>query len=156
MTRAGQAREDERAPGEPSEEHPKPLRVEMGVFIIGVVFFLPVGVIYGITSRWEPVGTVSLLLLVGLYGLAGSYLWLVGRRVDPRPEDHPTMDVDEHAGEVGVFSPHSWWPLVLGVAVALVFAGIAVGWWMVGIGFAVGFIGLVGQTYEFSRGPHAH
>lgn len=150
------AHENDRAPGEPSAEHPKPMRVEMWTFLAGVIFFLPVALIYGFWSGWEPVGTVALFLLVGLYGLAGGYLALVARRVDPRPEDNPTSDVDEHAGEIGVYSPHSWWPLVLGVAAALAFAGVAVGWWLFGIGLAVGVIGLVGQTFEFSRGPHAH
>src|SRR5699024_6890607 len=141
------------APGEQEPEHPKPLGVVMWLFLlIGLVFFLPVGLIYGFTSSWEPIGTVALLLLVGMYGLAGGYLLLLRRRVDPRPEDNPTSDVDEHAGEIGVYSPHSWWPFVLGLATALAFAGIAIGWWMFGLGLALAIIGLVGQTYEFSRG----
>ncbi|WP_454084311.1 cytochrome c oxidase subunit 4 [Georgenia sp. Marseille-Q6866] len=150
------AREHDRAPGEQSAEHPKPLGVEKWLFIAGVAFFLPVGLVYGFWTGWEPIGTVALLLLVGLYGLSGFYLALVARRVDPRPEDNPVSDVDEHAGEIGVYAPHSWWPLVLGVAAALAFAGVAVGWWIFGIGIAVGVVGLVGHTYEFSRGPHAH
>ena len=149
------AREHDRAPGEPSAEQPKPLRVEMWTFLAGIGFFLPVALIYGLWSHWEPVGTVGLLLLVGLYALSGFYLMLVGRRVDPRPEDNPVSDVEDHAGEIGVFSPHSWWPLVLGVAAAIAFAGVAIGWWMFGIGLAVAVVGLVGQTYEFSRRPHA-
>ncbi len=150
------AREHDRAPGEPSAEHPTPLRVEMWTFLAGVVFFLIVALIYGVWSSWEPVGTVALLLLTGLYGLSGAYLAILARRVDPRPEDNPVSDVEDHAGEIGVFSPHSWWPLVLGIAAALAFAGIAVGWWMFGLGLVVAAIGLAGQTFEFSRGPHAH
>lgn len=150
------AHREDQAPGEPSPENPKPLRVEMLLFFTGVAFFLPVALIYGFTSGWEPVGSAGFLLLVGLYGLVGAYLWLTGRRVDPRPEDNPVSDVDEHAGEIGVYSPHSWWPLVLGVAAALVFAGVAIEWWIAGIGGVVAVIGLVGQTYEFSRGQHAH
>ncbi len=148
--------ERDRAPGEPSAEHPKPLRVEMWTFIAGIAFFLPVSLIYGIWSDWEAVGTVALFLLVGLYGLTGFYLMLTGRRVDPRPEDNPTSDVQDHAGEIGVFSPHSWWPLVLGVGATLAFAGVAIGWWLFGIGLAVVALGLVGQVLEFSRGTHAH
>lgn len=156
MARAEASRRDT-APGEQDPQHPKPLSVEMWIFIIvGFAFFLPVGLIYGITSSWEPIGSVSLLLLVGLYGLSGSYLFLLRRRVDPRPEDNPLSDVDEHAGEIGVYAPHSWWPLVLGLATALAFAGIAIGWWMFGLGLALAIIGLIGQTYEFSRGQHAH
>lgn len=139
-----------------SEESHKPLRVEMWIFLILGVFFLVVGAVYAIVTDGEPVGSWALLLLVGLYGMVGIYLFLVGRRVDRRPEDDPLAEVEDHAGEVGVYAPHSWWPLILGVAVTLVFAGVAVGWWMTGIGFAVGLVGLVGHTYEFSRGQHAH
>ena len=148
--------ERDRAPGEPSADHPKPMSVEKWTFALGMVFFLPVALIYGFWSGWEPVGSVALFLLVGLYGLSGLYLFLVARRVDPRPEDNPVSDVADHAGEIGVYAPHSWWPLVLGLAAALAFAGIAIGWWLFGLGLVVAAIGLVGQTYEFSRGQHAH
>jgi|SRR5690625_928167 len=143
-------------PMEQDPERPKPLRVEIGLFLAGPVFFLPVAIIYGFLADWEPVGVVSLLLLTGLYGLVCVYLWLVSRRIDPRPEDDPYGEVAEHAGEYGVFSPHSWWPFVLGVAAMLIFFGVAAAWWITGVGFVLGAIGLVGQTYEFSRGIHRH
>ena len=148
--------EHDRAPGEPSAASPKPLSVEKWTFSAGIIFFLPMALIYGFWSGWEPVGTVALFLLVGLYGLSGLYLFLLASRVDPRPEDDPTSDVADHAGEMGVFSPHSWWPLVLGFAAAVCFAGLAVGWWLLFIGVLIGAVGLVGHTYEFSRGQHAH
>ena len=133
------------------------MKTEVKVFAALVPFFLLVSAIYAyFTNFSEWVGIIGLFLTAMAAAWIAVYLWLQGRRTDPRPEDNPVSDVDEHAGELGVYSPHSWWPLVLGFAVALVFAGVAVGWWMVGIGFAVALIGLVGQTYEFSRGPHAH
>ncbi|WP_127128003.1 cytochrome c oxidase subunit 4 [Georgenia sp. SYP-B2076] len=132
------------------------MHVETILFGASVIFFLPVGLIYGYVADWEPVGTVSLLLLCGMFGLSGGYLWLLGRRVDPRPEDNPTANIEDRAGEVGVFSPHSWWPLVLGLGAALAFAGLALGYWVTGLGVLVAVIGLVGQLFEFSRGQHAH
>ena len=60
------------------------------------------------------------------------------------------------AGDQGVFSPWSWWPLVIGAAAALVFAGLAVGWWLAAIGGGLAVIGLTGWVFEFSRGQHAH
>ncbi|MPV38578.1 cytochrome c oxidase subunit 4 [Georgenia subflava] len=132
------------------------MRVEAWLFSAGVAFFVPIGLIYGYVADWEAVGTVGFLLLGGMFALAGGYMWITARRIDIRPEDTPTADIEDRAGEVGVFSPHSWWPLVLGVAVTLAFAGIAIGWWMTGLGFAVGIVGLVGQLFEFSRGQHVH
>ena len=137
-------------------EQTKPMRVEAWLFSAGVVFFVPVGIIYGFSSHWEPVGVVGFFLLGGMFALAGGYMWLTARRVDPRPEDNPTADIEDRAGEVGVFSPHSWWPLVLGIAATLAFTGVAIGWWMTGLGIALGLVGLVGQLFEFSRGQHAH
>nr|WP_122825560.1 cytochrome c oxidase subunit 4 [Georgenia faecalis] len=133
------------------------MRVETLLFAAGPVFFVPVGIVYGFLSDWESVGTTAFFLLAGLYSLAGGYLWMLSKRVDPRPEDDPLANVEDNAGEMGVYAPHSWWPLVLGVAAMLVFLGPAVdAWWMLGVGVVVGVVGLVGQLFEFSRGQHAH
>lgn len=140
----------------PSTTPGKPLRIEALLFGAGVLFFAPVGIVYGWLTDWEPVGSTALLLLAGLSGLVGFYLFVVGRRIDPRLEDDPLGDITDGAGEIGVFSPWSWWPLVLGIAVSLVFLGLAVGFWLTGIGVVLGIIGLVGQLFEFSRGQHAH
>jgi len=46
--------------------------------------------------------------------------------------------------------------LIIAAAAALVFAGLAVGWWLSAIGGGVAVIGLIGWVFEFSRGQHAH
>ncbi|WP_328593003.1 cytochrome c oxidase subunit 4 [Ruania zhangjianzhongii] len=150
-----------RAPRQTKSHHPrtdpyKPMRPEAIFFIALVAFFLPVFLIYGFWSSWEPVGSTVLLLCVGLWGLTGFYLMLVSRRIDPRPEDNPVAEVAEGAGEYGTFSPWSWWPLVIGLGVTFAFLGAAAGWWLTGIGFVIGLGGLVGHVLEYSRGPHAH
>jgi hypothetical protein len=134
----------------------KPLRPEAFLFLGGAVFFAVIGTIYALLTGWEPAGSTALFLLAGLGGLTGVYLIVLGNRIDPRPEDDPLAEIADGAGEVGVFSPWSWWPLVLGTATALVFLGLAVGFWLSGIGVVLGVIGLVGQLFEFSRGQHAH
>ena len=139
-----------------SLKHGKPMRVESWLFAVGALVFTPMAVVYGLLSGWEPVGSTALFLLGGVGGLVGGYLFVVGRRVDMRPEDNPLGEIDEAAGEVGGFSPGSWWPCVLGLAAALVFLGLAVGFWLSGIGVVIALIGLVGQLFEFSRGKHAH
>lgn len=126
------------------------------LFSGGVLFFVPVGVIYAFWSGGEAVGTVSLLLLGGLVGMIGGYLWLVARRVDAGPDDDPRAEIADGAGEQGQFSPWSWWPLILSASGAITFAGLAIGWWLAGLGAATAVIGLVGWVFEFSRGKHAH
>lgn len=134
----------------------KPMGIEAWLFIGLVGFFIPVVLLYGFWSAWEPVGSLALGGLALMWGMVGYYLLLQGKKVSPRPEDHPHANVDDHPGEVGHFAPWSWWPLVVGVAVTFVFAGLALGWWLTYIGGALALIGLVGHIFEFSRGPHAH
>jgi uncharacterized membrane protein len=133
------------------------VKTETTLFGAGTLFFAPLAIVYGIVTSWhEPVGTCGLFLLAALALLIGLFLWITSRRIDPRPEDDGNADISEGAGEQGVFAPFSWWPLPLGFAAALAFAGLAVGWWLVGIGAAFGAIALVGWVFEFYRGEHAH
>ncbi|WP_250444398.1 cytochrome c oxidase subunit 4 [Actinotalea sp. C106] len=132
------------------------MKFEARLFLFLTPFFIVVGVIYGFWSSWEAVGSAGLLLVGGLVGMVGAYLALVARRIDPRPEDDAFGEIEQGAGEQGVYSPGSWWPIVIGGASAVCFAGMAVGWWLFYIGAAVAVIGLVGWVFEFSRGQHAH
>ena len=132
------------------------MKLETKLFLYGVLFFVPVGLIYAAWSGGEAVGTVGIPLVGGLVGMIGAYFALLSRRIDARPEDDPLGEIEQGAGDQGVFSPWSWWPLVLGISGAITFAGLAVGWWLSYIGIALGVIGLVGWVFEFSRGQHAH
>jgi uncharacterized membrane protein len=132
------------------------MKVEFRLFVVLGVFFTAVGIIYGRVTRWEePVGPFGLLLCAGVAALIGFYLWETGRKLDPRPEDDPLALSSDAEGEYGFFSPHSWWPLAVGGSAAIVFAGLAVGWWLVIIGACLGTLALIGWTYEYFRGEHA-
>lgn len=132
------------------------MKFETKFFLLLTPFFLLAALVYAWWSRGEAVGTAGLFLVTGLMGMIGFYLALLSRRIDRRPEDDPYADVEQGAGDQGVFSPWSWWPLVLASGAALSFASLAIGWWLFAIGAAVGVIGLVGWVFEFSRGQHAH
>ena len=132
------------------------MRFEARLFGLGVLFFVPVGLIYSLLSGGEPVGTVAIPLVGGLVGMIGAYFAVLARRIDPRPEDNELAEIADGAGDQGVFSPWSWWPLVIALAAAVAFLGLAVGWWLLVIAVPLGVIGLVGWVFEFSRGQHAH
>lgn len=141
----------------PSTKTRPPMFLETVVFAAGVPVFAALAIVYGLLTNFtEPVGFIGLLLLAGLAGLVGFFLFITGRTIDARPEDDPLGTIESAAGEYGEFSPHSWWPFVLGLGAAVVFFGVAVGWWISGVGAILGMIGLVGLIFEFSRGQHAH
>lgn len=133
------------------------MKVETWLFGAGAMFFTPIAIVYGFVTRFnEPVGFAALLLTAGLAALVGLYFFFTSRRIDPRPEDDPQGEIHQGAGDQGVFAPYSWWPLPLGLAAALCFAGLAAGWWLFLIGAGIGVIALVGWVFEFYRGEHAH
>ncbi len=132
------------------------MKVEYKLFIFLTPFFALIGVVYGLWSGWEPVGSAALLLTAGLSGMIGAYLALTAKRIDARPEDDPDGLIEQGAGDQGVYAPWSWWPLAIAAAAAIVFLGLAVGWWLVYVGFALSAVALVGWVFEFSRGQHAH
>jgi len=132
------------------------VKTEFWTFGGGAFFFLPLAVVYGVLSSWEPVGTVCLFLTGGLASLMGAYLWLVSRRIGPRPEDDVYAEIADGAGEQGIFPPHSWWPLAISLCIAMVITGLAVGWWLSLLGGLLALVSLVGWLFEFYRGAHAH
>ncbi len=133
------------------------MKIEAKLFLLVAPFFVLVGVVYGFAVDWnEPVGYLGFPALAALMAMIGAYLALTARRIDERPEDDEDGEIADGAGEQGVYAPWSWWPLVIGAAAAVTFLGLAVGWWVLYLGFVLGIIGLVGWVFEFSRGQHAH
>ena len=63
------------------------MKLEAKLFLYGILFFFPVGLVYAVWSDGEPVGTVGIPLVGGLVGMIGAYFALLARRIDARPED---------------------------------------------------------------------
>ena len=104
----------------------------------------------------DPTGTAALALSVALAFLTGFYLLFTGRRLPKRPEDDPQGDIEQGTGELGFFSPHSWWPLFLGLSAALAAVGFAVGWWLFLLGACFTVLSAIGFVFEYYRGDYAH
>ena len=101
-------------------------------------------------------GTTALALTGGLAFLVGFYTLFTARRIDPRPEDSKDGEIADGAGELGFFSPHSWWPLPLALSTAVIGLGLVFGWWLVAVGVGLLALALVGFVFEYYRGAHAH
>lgn len=130
------------------------MKVEGWLFAAGFFFFAIAAVIYGLLAE-EPVGTVALAFTAGLAFLIGYYLLFTARRIDPRPEDSKTAEIVDGAGELGFYSPHSWWPLAVAGSAAISFLGVAVGWWLFIIGAGAGVLAVIGLVFEYYRGEPA-
>jgi hypothetical protein len=131
------------------------MKVEGYLFLGCAVFFAGSDLVYWYFSH-DPTGTTALGLAVGLAFLSGFYILFTGRRLPRRPEDDPQGEIYQGTGELGFFSPHSWWPLNVGMAAATAAVGFAVGWWLFLIGALALLLSLVGFVFEYYRGRYAH
>lgn len=133
------------------------MKSESIVFLLPGVFFLVVGIIYGILTEFnELVGFPAFLLSAGLAFMVGIYFRMLAKRHGVRPEDREDAEISELSGDQGIYPPWSWWPLVLGIGAALAFVAMAAGWWIMVPAALVGVVGLVGWVFEFSTGRFSH
>ena len=137
------------------------MKVEARIFDIVTVFAFVVAAVYAVMTHYmsgygtEPVGTVALILTGGLALLAGSYLRFVSRRIEARPEDREDAEVSDGAGELGFFSPGSYWPIALAASAAT--AGLALAFfyvWLLLIAAVMLLIAIGGLVFEYHTGPN--
>ena len=131
------------------------MKVEGWLFLGCGVFLAGGDIVYWYVS-YEPTGTTALALAVGLCLLIGFYLLFTGRRLPERPEDNPQGEISEGTGEIGFFSPHSWWPLFVGFSCGVAAFGLAIGWWLFLIGCLMVFFSTIGFVFEYYRGYFSH
>jgi hypothetical protein len=130
------------------------MRVEARIFEIITAFFFLSAVVYGLWSQGEAVGTVALTLTGGLTLIVGTYFRFVSRRVRMRPEDNPDAEISDGAGELGFFSPGSYWPFGLALAASTAAFALAFAeWWLVAVGIALVLITVAGLVFEYHVGP---
>lgn len=131
------------------------MRVESRIFEINTAFFFISAVIYGLWSKGEPVGTAAITLTGGLTFIVGTYFRFVSRRVRLRPEDNAAAEISDGAGELGFFSPGSYWPFGMALAASVLGYALALGaWWMVAIGAALVTGTVTGLVFEYHTGPN--
>jgi hypothetical protein len=89
--------------------------------------------------------------------LLGFYFWFIDRRTDGfLPEDNLEGEISDRAGELGFFSPHSWWPLTLGFFMTLAGLGVLLGWWLTIIAVAGLLISIFGFVMQYQRDKSSH
>ena len=131
------------------------MKVEALIFNLIAVFCIAAAVVYGFWAQ-EPIGTTALVLSGGLTGLIGGFFWFVSRRIDARPEDRKDAEIAEGAGELGFFSPGSYWPF--GIALSAGLMGLALAFfytWLILLAGAALLITIGGLLFEFYVGQNA-
>ncbi|OBH20088.1 cytochrome c oxidase subunit 4 [Mycolicibacter terrae] len=139
------------------------MRIESRLFEFVATFFVVVGVIYAFltaqfaTGGVEWAGTTALFLTGGMALIVATFFRFVARRLDTRPEDYEAAEVSDGAGELGFFSPHSWWPVLIALSGSVTAVGIAL-WlpWLIAAGVAMVLSSAAGLVFEYYIGPEKH
>jgi hypothetical protein len=117
------------------------------------------GVLTGLYANGgiEWAGTTALVLTTGLSLITGTFFRFVARRLDTRPEDYEDAEVADGAGELGFYSPHSWWPLPIALSASVTAVGLAM-WlpWLIVAGVTFVLATVSGLVFEYYVGPEKH
>lgn len=133
------------------------MKTSVNLFSGLAVFYFLVGGIYWLIGG-ETVGITALILSGGLAALVGFYMWYAVKRIGGvLPEDRPAAEIADGAGEIGFYSPHSWWPLSVALAASVASLGLIIGWWLTFIGIGALIASVLGYVTEYERpteSPH--
>jgi hypothetical protein len=136
------------------------MRTEYKIFLLVTVFLFAACGVYAWwtwydspTDTIEWVGVMALALSGGLTLMCGGYFWFVARRIDLRPEDRDDGEIADGAGEIGFFSPGSYWPFGLAVAALVTGLGLVyLVWWLVAAGLVAVILAASGLLFEYYTG----
>jgi hypothetical protein len=138
------------------------VRIEARIFLLVSLFLFVAAVVYGFwtagdssNGHVEVAGTTALVLSGGLAGIVGSYFAFVARRIDLRPEDRGDAEIADGAGELGFFSPGSYWPF--GIALSAALGGLALAFfqvWLLIIALAGVMATVGGLLFEYYTRGH--
>ncbi len=127
------------------------MKVEGLLFALYALFLFAISSIYFLLSQ-DPTGFTCILLSGGLAFIIGYYLLFTARRLEARPEDRPDAEISEGSGEMGFFSPHSYWPILTAAAFTITTLGLVFGRFMLLIGFVALLVTVSGFLFEYFVG----
>ena len=131
------------------------MRAEAWIFAICTVFFLLVAPAYWFIT-YDPTGTSALTMTFLLTLLVTFYLGFHASKMEPRPEDRHDAEIADGAGELGFFSPSSYWPFTVALAAALMGLALAFWYfWLLVMAVVVLLIAVGGLLFEYSVGQNA-
>jgi hypothetical protein len=100
----------------------------------------------------ETVGITGMILAACLAAMVGFYVWFTQKRIGfDIPSDDLEGEIADDAGELGFYSPHSWWPLPVALSACVTGLGLIIGWWLVLVGVGALFISIIGFVTEYEK-----
>jgi cytochrome c oxidase subunit IV len=139
------------------------MHIEARLFEFLTAFCVICAVMYAVLTQMfatggvEWAGTTGLVMTSGLCLITGTFFRFVARRLDTRPEDYEDAEISDGAGELGFYSPHSWWPLLIALSASVTAVGIAL-WlpWLIVTGVTFVLSSAAGLIFEYHTGPEKH
>ncbi len=135
------------------------MRTEYRIFTGVSLFLFAMAAVYGwwtevgLNGGMDWIGTTALILSGLLCLMCGGYFGFVARRIEPRPEDREDADIADGVGDIGFFSPGSYWPF--GIALVATVTGIGLVFWMpwlIAVGMIAVTAGAGGLLFEYYTG----
>jgi len=132
------------------------MKANWKLFTFLSVFYVIMTVIYW-AVRGEPVGITGMILAACLAGMVGFYLWFTQKRIGVAiPSDNDDAEIADDAGELGFYSPHSWWPLPVALSATALSLGLIIGWWLVLIALGTLVLSIIGMVTEYEKPEPQH
>lgn len=119
---------------------------------IGLSVFYTISAIVYWKLGGDKLGVTGMTFASCFASLVGFYIWYMAGRMPTLPEDNDDGEIADSAGELGFYSPHSWWPLPLALSACAMGLGLCLGWWLTVIGVGALFISILGFVLEY-EGP---
>lgn len=121
------------------------------LFLGLTIFYFFISIVYWQVGG-EPLGIIALGLSGGLAGLIDFYLWYsMKQQGGVLPEDNLEGEIADSAGDLGFYSPHSWWPLPVALSAMACGLGLIVGWWLTLIGVGALLVSVIGFVTEYEK-----
>ena len=114
------------------------------------LFYAIVDIVYWWVGG-EPLGVTAIGLSGGLALTIGFYFYTNDKRMGLLPSDNLEGEIADLAGELGFFSPHSWWPLPLALSACAMGLGLIIGWWLTIIALGALIVSIIGFTTEYEK-----
>lgn len=122
------------------------------------ILFFGIGIFYAIMATiyaligGDPAGIACLILSSALALLVSFYVWFTQKKIGAvLPEDNLDAEIADGAGELGFYSPHSWWPLAVASCTIMAGLGLIIGWWLTAIAAGLLILSIIGFVTEYEK-----